>query len=75
MATEVCARMPQAIIAVGDFYAEAVIVGVRRLGLRMPDDVAVIGFDDLPNTAHFALGLDNVDPTADGRTVVRSCGR
>ncbi|MET9630686.1 substrate-binding domain-containing protein [Lentzea sp. NPDC006480] len=72
MTTEVCAREPQAIIAASDFFAQAVIVGVRRLGLRVPDDVAVIGFDDLPNTAHFALGLDNVDPAVAGRTVERS---
>ena len=48
------------------------IAGLRRHGLRVPDDVAVVGFDDLPNSAHFALGLENVDPAVAGRTVERA---
>src|SRR5205807_7584231 len=63
---------PDAIAAPSDFYAQSVIVGLRRLGLRVPDDVAVVGFDDLPNSAHFALGLDNVDPAVAGRAVERA---
>lgn len=72
MAAAVCANSPDAIVAASDFFAQAVIVGLRRQGLRVPDDVAVVGFDDLPNSAHFALGLNNTDPAVAGRAVERS---
>ncbi|WP_285746585.1 substrate-binding domain-containing protein [Lentzea sp. NBRC 105346] len=72
MAAEVQAHGPDAIVAASDFFAQAAIAGLRRMGRRVPDDIAVVGFDDLPNSAHFALGLDNTDPAVAGRAVERS---
>ncbi len=38
---------PTAIIAINDMYAFGVYAGARDLGLRIPDDLSVVGFDDI----------------------------
>jgi DNA-binding LacI/PurR family transcriptional regulator len=39
------------ICAFNDELAMAVLAGARRLGLRVPDDIAVVGVDDVPAAA------------------------
>ncbi|MFF3555273.1 LacI family DNA-binding transcriptional regulator [Streptomyces tsukubensis] len=39
--------LPTAIVCDGDFQAAGVSKAVRRLGLRIPGDISVTGFDDL----------------------------
>jgi LacI family transcriptional regulator len=39
---------PQAIFAANDSMAVGALSAVRRAGLRVPEDVAVVGFDDVP---------------------------
>ena len=39
---------PTAILAANDEMAAGVIVAAHRLGLKIPDDVSVAGFDDVP---------------------------
>ena len=38
---------PDAIFAVSDIYAIAAIRAAKKLGLRVPQDVAIIGFDNV----------------------------
>ena len=38
---------PQAVFAENDIVALGVIHGVREMGLSVPGDVAVVGFDDI----------------------------
>lgn len=43
---------PTAIISINDFYALGACAGARQLGLSVPEDVSIVGFDD---TAFAAL--------------------
>jgi LacI family transcriptional regulator len=43
---------PTAIVAGADPIALGAIDAARALGLSIPDDVSVVGFDDLPQAAH-----------------------
>lgn len=40
-------RVPTAIFAFGDFLAIGVIRAIRDKGLKIPEDLAVVGFDDI----------------------------
>lgn len=42
------AQRPTAIIAINDIYAFGAYAGARDLGLRVPEDVSIVGFDDIP---------------------------
>ena len=39
---------PTAILAMSDLFALATIEAASELGLRVPDDLSVVGFDDIP---------------------------
>jgi DNA-binding LacI/PurR family transcriptional regulator len=49
---------PTALLCLSDRLAEGVLEEIARLGLRVPDDVSVVGFDDAPPAAR--LGLTTV---------------
>ncbi|CDG85725.1 alanine racemase [Janthinobacterium agaricidamnosum NBRC 102515 = DSM 9628] len=51
---------PTAIFAVSDTLAIGVLNGLRQLGKRVPEDVAVIGFDDIAIAAHIDPGLSTI---------------
>ena len=38
---------PSALLAINDMYALGAYAGIRDCGLRVPEDVSVIGFDDI----------------------------
>ncbi|MFC6092078.1 LacI family DNA-binding transcriptional regulator [Saccharothrix lopnurensis] len=43
---------PTALLCASDELAFGALQAVRDLGLRVPDDVSVVGFDDVPAAAH-----------------------
>jgi len=42
-----------AIVAANDQMALGLLHGLRSRGLRVPEDISVIGYDDQPEAAHF----------------------
>lgn len=51
---------PTAIFASNDVMAMGVMDAVRNRGLRIPDDVSVVGFDDIPQAAMLRPALTTV---------------
>lgn len=43
---------PEAIFAASDIMAIGALRALREAGLRVPDDVALVGYDDIPIAAH-----------------------
>lgn len=64
---------PTALLCLNDRMAMGAIQQAAALGLRVPHDVSVIGFDDIPNAAYFAPTLTTVRQPARemGHTVAR----
>src|SRR5258706_7694690 len=52
-------RPPSAIFCFNDEMAMGVLQTARRRGVRVPDDLSVVGFDDIP----FAKDMDPPPPT------------
>ena len=44
---------PTALFAISDLLALGAIAGAKELGFRVPEDVAVVGFDDVEHTTMF----------------------
>lgn len=49
-----------AVFVANDSMAFGAHTALRQRGLRVPDDISVIGFDDIPEAAHFVPGLTTV---------------
>lgn len=49
-----------AIVAHNDMQAIATIDRLERSGLRVPEDISVVGYDDVPLAAHGRIGLTTV---------------
>lgn len=68
-------RVPDvdAVFVASDLMALGAMAQLRRLGRRVPDDVAVVGFDDIPDAAHADPPLTTLrQHTVDqGRLMVR----
>jgi LacI family transcriptional regulator len=52
---------PTAIFAANDQSAIGAIQAAREAGLRVPDDLSVVGFDNIPEAAYFNPALTTVD--------------
>ncbi|MEU1267985.1 LacI family DNA-binding transcriptional regulator [Streptomyces sp. NPDC005799] len=68
---------PTAVFATSDQMALGAIEALRRRGLRVPEDMSVVGFDDLPEVRWSAPPLTTVrQPLADmGKLAVRTALR
>ncbi len=53
-----------AIFAANDQMAFGAVLALYRRGLRVPDDVSVVGFDDLPMAQHAVPPLTTIDHAA-----------
>ena len=53
-----------ALFAANDQMAFGAAVGLHRHGLRVPQDVALIGFDDLPMASYFVPPLSSIHESA-----------
>lgn len=53
-------RPPDGIVCANDELAAGAILGLRELGLAVPTDVSVVGFDDRPFAAHLPIPLTTV---------------
>lgn len=51
---------PTALICANDLMAIGVLSYCRRVGLRVPEDISVVGFDDLPFASLLTPGLTTV---------------
>jgi DNA-binding LacI/PurR family transcriptional regulator len=51
---------PDGIFAFNDIYAGLLLIALQEAGLRVPDDIAVIGCDDLPVSRFFRPRLTTV---------------
>jgi DNA-binding LacI/PurR family transcriptional regulator len=62
MASQVAAMrpMPTGIVTVNDMLAIGLMSGLQRSGLRVPDDVSVVGMDGLSVAAFVSPGLTSV---------------
>jgi DNA-binding LacI/PurR family transcriptional regulator len=49
-----------ALFAANDQMALGVLQAMRREGLNVPQDIALVGFDDIPESAHFSPPLTTV---------------
>ncbi len=54
------AQRPTAVFAANDLAAVGVVRAARRLGLRVPDDLSVVGSDDLPAGRYVEPALSTV---------------
>ena len=53
-------NFPRALFVENDLMALGVIQGIRESGLRVPDDIAVVGFDDIAFASFPEIGLTTV---------------
>jgi len=53
-------KRPTAIFAGSDYMAYGAISASEQRGFRVPEDIAVVGFDDNPNSAHMEPALTTV---------------
>ena len=63
LAAEDIARMqprPDAVLCANDLSACGMITGLHAQGMRVPDDIAVVGFDDIPQAAWSSFELTTV---------------
>lgn len=51
---------PNAVFAASDAMAQGAMLAINAAGLRIPQDIAVVGFDDIPLAAHMQPPLTTI---------------
>jgi len=51
---------PTAVFARNDFTAMGALNAIKRAGLRIPEDIAIVGYDDIPLASHTSPALTTV---------------
>lgn len=51
---------PSAVFVFNDYMAQGVYLGLSKMNLRIPDDVSVVGFDDIPSDKYLIPPLTSV---------------
>jgi DNA-binding LacI/PurR family transcriptional regulator len=66
-AGQMLARMPEitAVFAANDHLALGILKALREHGRTVPDDVSIVGFDDLPEAPYFMPPLTTIRPDFD----------
>lgn len=59
-------RTPDALFCFNDILAFGAIHALRRRGVRVPDDIAVVGFDDIEEASYSNPTLTTVRPDKEG---------
>jgi LacI family transcriptional regulator len=54
------AQPPTAVLACNDLMALGCLVAAKKMGFRVPNDVAVVGFDDIPEAARVCPELTTI---------------
>ena len=62
-------RLPTAIFAESDEMAFGALRALRRVGLRVPADISLVGFDDHPMAEYFDLTTISQDVRDQGRQI------
>lgn len=57
---------PSAVFIASDVVAMGAILAIKRAGLRIPEDIAIAGFDDIPLAAYFDPPLTTIRVPAFG---------
>lgn len=52
---------PTAIFVSNDYMAMGAIQTLRQMGIEVPRDVAIVGFDNIPSAKHFTPSLTTID--------------
>jgi DNA-binding LacI/PurR family transcriptional regulator len=52
---------PEAVVACNDYVAFQIVQAAEGLGLRIPDDLAVVGFDNVASAEYFGTPLTTVE--------------
>jgi LacI family transcriptional regulator len=68
-------RPPTAIFASSDAAAFGVLAAARELGLRVPEDLSVLGFDDIVEASTVGVGLSGGVGLSTVRQPLREMGR
>lgn len=55
-----CDDRPTAVFITNDLLALGAISAIKEMGLRVPEDISVVGFDDIPLAQHISPALTTV---------------